>query len=194
MDGHGPGLCIEWIPLVQMFGHQEYLSRLPGTSGLMENPRMPNQLCPSRPVVLDYLRRLLDVVCEYHPDGTYIHAGMDETLWLGHCPVCRKRVSKLGGKWSFTWIMRSGSARKSESAAACQCFGGHDSQHGRPDLLKMLDKDVIVAPWDYGSKEPRMNHFTYKGGRVARQLFRMRYCASDLARLLPGLPVQRWFY
>ena len=91
-------LGLDYFPLVQTLGHVEYLRHLKGTAAMMENPSYPNQLCPSNPKTRAYLSRLVAYVCELHPHSPRINIGLDETHQLGHCPTCKRRAAKLGGK------------------------------------------------------------------------------------------------
>ncbi|MGB9641798.1 MAG: DUF4838 domain-containing protein [Candidatus Ratteibacteria bacterium] len=169
-------LGLQWIPLIQTFGHVEYLSRLKGTEGLFENPEYPSQLCPSKKGVKDYLEKLIDYVCQLHPESQYIHAGQDETRQLGMCKQCSERMKKLGGKMelyldhvNFVWeqIIRH---NKIPMAWADMFIG-----NGRLDLVQKIDGRVILIPWDYTSAGKTSKFVIYKGYRPTRKQFYNRY-------------------
>jgi len=147
--GYSKNLGIEWIPLIQSFGHVEYLSRIKGTKILFEDPDYPQQLCPSKKQVKQYLKELIEIVCELHPESRYIHVGQDETHQLGLCPLCRKKVEKIGKivfyleHTNLVWdYVRSNG--KIPMFWADMFF-----TENRPDLLKKIEEDVIPVVWQY---------------------------------------------
>jgi hypothetical protein len=169
-------LDIEWIPLIQTFGHVEYLSHLKGTENFFENPEFPNQLCPLRDEVKNYLKRLISYICEIHPYSTKINVGQDETHWLGYCSLCQKRMNKLGGKielylehvqWVCSEVLNRGRIP--------MLWGDMLLGEGRLDLLQKIDKRVVIIPWEYGSTKKQMKYTIYKGFRAAKQQFRHPY-------------------
>ncbi|MCX7706362.1 MAG: family 20 glycosylhydrolase, partial [bacterium] len=140
---------IEWIPLVQTFGHVEYLSRIKGTEDLFENPDYPQQLCPLKTHARKYLENLLEIICEFHSEIRFIHVGQDETHQLGFCSECRKEVEKKGKirfylehtQWVWNIIKKHG---KIPLFWADMFF-----TENCPHLLKQIDKGVIPVIWEY---------------------------------------------
>ncbi len=187
-------LEIEYIPLVQTLGHVEYLRRLDGTAPLMENPKYPNQFCPSKPEVRDYLSRLLDIVAELHPHSPRINIGMDETHQLGHCPVCKRRMAKLGGKMELyldhaKWICGEVTRRGRQSMIWGDMFLGT----GREDLIAKLGTNVLIGPWDYSCVTEKVPYVLYKGYRPCKAVFRHDYTGALLGLPLPSLPSANGF-
>lgn len=174
-------LGIEWIPLVQTFGHVEYLSRLKNTEILFENPQYPSQLCPSKKEVKRYVEELIDYICYLHPESKYIHVGQDETHQLGICNECSKRMEKLGGKIElyldhtrFVWeqVFKHGKI----PVLWADMFMGN----GRFDLVDKIDKRVILIPWDYTSMGKTSRFVIYKGFRPTKKQFYNRYTEPEL--------------
>ncbi|MCM8817430.1 MAG: family 20 glycosylhydrolase [Candidatus Omnitrophica bacterium] len=173
-------LGIEWIPLIQTFGHVEYLSRLKGTEFLFENPQYPSQLCPSKKVVRKYIEELVDYICFLHPESKYIHVGQDETRQLGLCDICSKRMKKLGGEIelyldhaNFVWeqVLKHG---KIPMLWADMIIG-----KGRIDLLSKIDRRIILIPWDYHSTGKTSKDVVYKGYRPSKKQFHNRYKEAE---------------
>ncbi|MCX7704703.1 MAG: family 20 glycosylhydrolase [bacterium] len=174
-------LGIEWIPLVQTFGHVEYLSRLKGAENLFENPEYPSQLCPSKKTVKKYVEEIIDYICQLHPECRYIHVGQDETHQLGFCKECSKRAKRLGGKIGlylehaqFVWkqVLRHG---KIPVLWADMIIGT-----GRMDLFEKINPQVILLPWDYHSTGKTSKFVIYKGFRPSKKQFFNRYTEPEL--------------
>lgn len=181
-------LGIEWIPLFQSLGHCEYLSRLPGMQALVENPEEPSQLCPSRPAVRAYVQGMLDVLCELHPKSSFVHVGLDETHWLGHCPECRHRAEKLGGRLELylehaTWVCEECVRRGRVPVVWGDMFAGG----GRLDLLGHLPPETVVVPWEYSAVGDFETAIWFKGRRPCRSAFRCTYDGTRLGSALPAL-------
>ncbi|MCM8828874.1 MAG: family 20 glycosylhydrolase [Candidatus Omnitrophica bacterium] len=169
-------LGIEWVPLVQTFGHVEYLSRLKTTENLFENPKYPSQLCPSNSYVRKYIEELIDYVCYLHPESKYIHIGQDETRQLGLCDVCSKRMKKIGGKIElylehFMFVCDQVFKRGRIPVAWADMLIGN----GRFDLIRKIDKRVVLIPWDYSSIGKTSKFVIYKGFRPSKKQFYNRY-------------------
>ncbi len=154
---------IEWIPLVQSFGHVEYLSRLVGTEHLFENPDYPKQLCPLKRQVKKYLENLINIVCELHPESRYIHVGQDETFQLGFCPECREMVRKKG-KIGF-YLEHTGYVWETVKRYNRIPLFWADMffTENRLDMLKEIDKGVIPVVWEYNDTD-RITHEVSVGG------------------------------
>ncbi|MCM8805334.1 MAG: family 20 glycosylhydrolase [Candidatus Omnitrophica bacterium] len=169
-------LGIEWIPLVQTFGHVEYLSRLKGTEILFENPQYPSQLCPSKKEVRKYIENLIDIICMLHPESKYIHVGQDETRQLGLCRQCSNKMKKLGGKIELylehvNFVWNEVFKHNKIPMAWADMFTGS----GRLDLVRDIDKRVILVPWDYQSTGNTSKFVFYKGFRPAKKQFYHQY-------------------
>lgn len=140
---------IDWIPLVQTFGHVEYLSKIKGTQTLFENTDYPQQFCPFKKQVRTYIANLIEIICELHPESKYIHVGQDETHQLGYCHECQKQVRKKGrikfylehAGWVWSIVKKH---RKTPLFWADMFF-----TENRIDLLGEIDSGVIPIVWEY---------------------------------------------
>ena len=66
------------IPLVQTFGHLEWILKLDQFKNLREEPAYPQALCPSKEEALNMVRTMVTQMMEIHRDSTHIHIGCDE--------------------------------------------------------------------------------------------------------------------
>ncbi len=154
---------IEWIPLIQTFGHIEYLSRIKGTESFFENPEYPQQLCPLKKEVKNYLEALIDIVCELHPESRYIHVGQDETHQLGFCHKCKEEVRKTGRIPFFLkhteWVWKLVRSKGKMPLFWADMF----FTENQIEPLKKVDDEVIPVVWEYNDTKDT-THEVYIGG------------------------------
>lgn len=86
------------IPLVQTFGHLEFLLKLDEFKHLREVPEYPQVICPTHEETVDLIVDMLDQVITAHPQIKVIHIGADEVYFLGQCQRCFDTISRL--EWS----------------------------------------------------------------------------------------------
>lgn len=77
------------IPLVQTFGHLEFILKLKQFRFLREVERYPQVICPTHNMTLKMLSEMLDQIINAHPESTMIHIGADEVFYIGQCNTCR---------------------------------------------------------------------------------------------------------
>ena len=82
------------IPLVQTFGHLEWLLKLERYKELREEPPYPQSICPSREGSLELVRLVVSQVMELHRDSSHLHIGCDEVFQLGQCRQCVQRINR----------------------------------------------------------------------------------------------------
>merc|ERR1719348_1549291 len=73
------------IPLVQTFGHLEFVLKLAEFSHLREDAPYPQAVCPSLEESDDLVQLMVHQVAEIHTEATHIHIGCDEVFQLGSC-------------------------------------------------------------------------------------------------------------
>lgn len=90
------GLAV--IPLVQTFGHMEFVLKHDEWRSLREVEHFPSSICPSNPRTLPLVKSLIRQIVSFHPDIQYLHIGADEVWHMALCSVCVKRAasSKYG--------------------------------------------------------------------------------------------------
>ncbi|NWZ26250.1 HEXDC Hexosaminidase, partial [Asarcornis scutulata] len=74
---------LEVVPLVQTFGHVEFILKHEKYQHLREVERFPNSFNPHVPDTLALLKSLLSQVMEKHRRSSWIHIGADEVFHLG---------------------------------------------------------------------------------------------------------------
>lgn len=143
---------IEVIPLLQSFGHLDYVLDVPEYQYLNEGEKEGGrQLCPSNPDSLKLFMELAEEIMDIHPESRYFHIGGDETRYLGYCPVCKERT-KLVGKGGLyiehinkvcRWIKKQGLIPILWDDMLCTF----------PETIKKLEKGSIIMYWDYWATE-----------------------------------------
>lgn len=81
------------IPLVQSFGHFEFVLKHEKFKSLCEITGYPSALCPSNPDSLTAVSMMIDQIMELHPAVQYFHIGADEVYHLGACERCKKKMA-----------------------------------------------------------------------------------------------------
>jgi hexosaminidase len=79
---------LEVIPLLQTFGHLEFLLKLEEFKHLREVQEYPQVICPTHEKTMDLLMEMIDQVVELHPQSKTLHIGADEVYYLGFCDRC----------------------------------------------------------------------------------------------------------
>ncbi|KAM5151521.1 hexosaminidase D-like [Mantella aurantiaca] len=74
---------LEVVPLIQTFGHMEYILKHDKYRVLREVERYPNSLNPHSAESMPLLKMILTQVLEKHPMSNWIHIGADEVYHLG---------------------------------------------------------------------------------------------------------------
>ncbi|XP_012281006.1 hexosaminidase D isoform X2 [Orussus abietinus] len=86
------------IPLIQTFGHLEFILKLDKYKDLREVFRYPQVICPTHNESFPLITEMIDQVVMAHPDSQYLHIGADEVYQLGECSRCLNVLSKR--RWS----------------------------------------------------------------------------------------------
>lgn len=79
------------IPLVQTFGHLEFVLKLPEYRHLREVDMYPMALCPSKNESFTLIKNMIDQTVMMHPGIKYLHIGCDEVYHMGYCDKCRMK-------------------------------------------------------------------------------------------------------
>ncbi|XP_058972266.2 hexosaminidase D isoform X2 [Pocillopora verrucosa] len=76
------------IPLVQTFGHLEFVLKHDEFKHLRETAKYTNSVCPKNPESADLVREMIDQVAALHPGIKWFHVGADEVWNLKTCRTC----------------------------------------------------------------------------------------------------------
>lgn len=80
---------LQVIPLVQTFGHLEFVLKLPEWRHLREVDMYPMALCPSKNESFTLVTTMIDQMVMMNPGIKYLHVGCDEVYHMGYCDKCR---------------------------------------------------------------------------------------------------------
>lgn len=83
---------LEVIPLVQTFGHLEFVLKLSEFQDLRETSLFPQAICPSKNASMQLLHHIIDQVMALHVGVHWLHIGCDEVFQLGTCQDCQNRI------------------------------------------------------------------------------------------------------
>ncbi|XP_014241862.1 hexosaminidase D-like isoform X2 [Cimex lectularius] len=90
---------LEIIPLIQTFGHLEFVLKLEKYMHLREVNKYPQAICPSKEQSLEVLKNMIDDVMLMHKGYIeYLHIGCDEVYQIGECNDCK--VRNYNNKWN----------------------------------------------------------------------------------------------
>ncbi|GFT73860.1 hexosaminidase D [Nephila pilipes] len=78
------------IPLIQTFGHLEFVLKLPEFKHLREVEDIPQSVCPTNNATLVMVKLMIDQIMALHSDSQWLHIGCDEVYQLGHCSRCSR--------------------------------------------------------------------------------------------------------
>ncbi|NXI61256.1 HEXDC Hexosaminidase, partial [Anseranas semipalmata] len=88
---------LEVVPLVQTFGHVEFILKHEKYQHLREVERFPNSFNPHVPDTLALLKSILAQVMEKHRRSSWIHIGADEVFHLGEGMDSKNWMSRNKG-------------------------------------------------------------------------------------------------
>jgi len=89
-------LGIDVVPLVQTFGHMEFVLKHDRYAELSQTPRCPQSICPCLPEARELVLKMVDELLAAHPDCRWLHLGGDEVWDLGEGTRSRQRAEQIG--------------------------------------------------------------------------------------------------
>ncbi|KAL3108606.1 hypothetical protein niasHT_015528 [Heterodera trifolii] len=91
---------LEIIPLVQTFGHLEWVLKLEQFAHLREDPKFPQVICIGNAEAFELLQTMIVQVAEVHArfGMRHFHIGADEVFQLGVCNESVRELRAQGGR------------------------------------------------------------------------------------------------
>ncbi|XP_071443606.1 hexosaminidase D-like [Hetaerina americana] len=80
------------IPLVQTFGHLEFVLKHKTFHNLREVENYPSSMCPTNPNSLTLVKAMIRQIVEFHSDINFLHIGADEVWHMALCERCQAQV------------------------------------------------------------------------------------------------------
>ncbi|CAD5221100.1 unnamed protein product [Bursaphelenchus xylophilus] len=145
---------LEVIPLVQTFGHLEWVLKLDGFARLREDPRHPTVICFGKNESFDIIKDMVDQVAGVHKEFgmSSFHMGADEVFILGVCNESVKKMQEHGGKdRAMLWHM-SRVAKYIKETHKVDVLAWHDMfAHIIEEDLRTYEMTTLVEPmlWSY---------------------------------------------
>ncbi|MHA1730553.1 MAG: family 20 glycosylhydrolase [Promethearchaeota archaeon] len=145
---------IELVPLVQTFGHVEFVLRHEEFKHLREVPDLEDGVisyCPLKEESLSTVRDMVQQVARAHPKAKYFHIGADEVYQLGSCPECREYLENHSKSQLYIdFINKVARVVKGEGMTPIMWS---DYLIKYPEALDDLDKDIVIMYWVYHCDE-----------------------------------------
>ncbi|XP_053426993.1 hexosaminidase D [Nycticebus coucang] len=147
---------LEVVPLVQTFGHMEFVLKHLAFAHLREVAPFPNTLNPHEAESLALVGAMIDQVLEQHPETQRLHIGCDEVYYLGE------------GEASRQWLRQEQNSKVKLCLSHIRAVASHvRTWHPRitplvwDDMLRDMPQDQLTASgvpelvepvlWDYAA-------------------------------------------
>jgi hypothetical protein len=163
---------LQIVPFPNLLGHFEGMMYTEEGSQYAEEQFKGMQACPSNPKFLDLANRLLDDTLACFA-SQIVHIGGDETMQLGKCPLCKKRVEDLqksdptadGKAMIFGDHFGPLAQRVIDAGRTPAVWGDMFLEH--PQALERIPKGTMIFDWQYfQSPKPSSRKFAEAGFNV----------------------------
>lgn len=180
------------IPLLQTFGHAEYVLSHEKYRAWRELPEKKDCYCVSRADVRDFLKAWLHEYLELFGDGVkFFHLGGDEAYSFGKCPVCavRDRMELYVEHLKAV----AGELLEKGIRPGCWCdmlLAGDDEK-----AVAQIPADFVIWHWDYyyGCRNRPVSRWSDKTRFLQAHGYDVVFCgASQCGGEDPFLPRYEW--
>ena len=135
------------IPLLQTFGHAEYILSHAPYFAWRELPEKKDCYCVSNSAVRDFLKRFLHEYLElFGGDVRLFHLGGDEAYSFGKCPVCASRDRME----LYAEHLRAIAEELLSSGIRPGCWSDMVLACDGDAIVRHLPRDFVLWHWDYG--------------------------------------------
>ena len=143
------------VPLVQTFGHLEFVLKHEQFKKIRATPDDFFALCPSNKESLVTVKKMIEDVMRLHPKSKWIHLGGDEVHGLGSCELDKK--SGLNKNQLYLHHMRPVLEFVRDTFSGVKSFIWHDMlKHWSGEDLKEIASLVEPMIWEY---RPHVDRF-----------------------------------
>lgn len=143
---------VDIVPELESFGHTGYITRSSTYSHLLDSDTNGisefSGVTPVNPETLDLFRKLYREVSSIFP-SPYLHGGCDEVNW-GGSDSSRKALRTKSRAQIWAEYLNS----LNEISQACEkqlIVWGDFVLHKEPNILPLLDKNIIIMDWNYST-------------------------------------------
>uniref|UniRef100_A0A8L8Q118 beta-N-acetylhexosaminidase n=1 Tax=Heligmosomoides polygyrus TaxID=6339 RepID=A0A8L8Q118_HELPZ len=145
---------LEVIPLVQTFGHLEWILKLERFAHLREDERFPQVICFPEPEAWNLITDMIDQVAEVHKryGMPFFHMGADEAFQIGICNASLAEMGRQGSRdrlmlWHISRVAKYIKDKYSTTVLAWHDMFGHAIEF---DLAAYHMADVLEpVVWSY---------------------------------------------
>ena len=135
------------IPLLQTFGHAEYILSHTPYSAWRELPEKKDCYCVSNPAVRDFLKRFLHEYLELFGDDVRLfHLGGDEAYSFGKCKICASRDRME----LYAEHLRAVAEELLYRGIRPGCWSDMVLACDGDAIVRHLPRDFVLWHWDYG--------------------------------------------
>jgi hypothetical protein len=187
---------LQAIPLIQTYGHLEWLLTHSPFQPLREQASIAYTICPLKEDSRKFLLRYVDEVCELFGNPRYIHLGGDEAVYMGTCPDCEAKVKSSSKSALYSDHMRWLSSHVLSRGSRPMLWADMILAH--PECIDQLGKDMVWVDWNYGMM-PDGNDSINLWGRTGKftpgetdDVFQRQYGAYAFHP--DGKSFRPWFY
>ncbi len=151
---YGQRRGVDLLPEIESFGHTGYITRSPVYAHLLD--RDPNGtadftgLCPVHPETLALMTRLYGEVASIFP-SIYLHGGCDEVNWGGSA-LSRQALHSRSRAQVWADYLNALHQVAAELSKEFIVWGDY-VLHKLPQVLPLLDKQIIIMDWDYAAND-----------------------------------------
>ena len=177
---HAKAHNIEIIPELESLGHTKYITDLPKFNVLVENifSHTHATLCTEHPLTLELMERLLAETMDIFA-SSYVHVGMDESIFDTGCQRCSVKRSFDGVEGLVADYI--GKIHRIIASRGKKMMIWADMVLKHKKILDMIPKDIVLCNWEYTTGKldiGKIKHMTDRGFQVIN-------CPSITSAVLP---------
>jgi hexosaminidase len=145
---------LDIVPLVQTFGHLEWILKLEQFKHLREDKKYPQVICFANNEAFEIIKQMIDQVATIHKkfEMNFFHMGADEAFQVGYCNETIQQITKEGNKdrvmlWHISRVAKYIKTTHSVTVLAWHDMFGHVAEND----LKSYEMTEVLEPvlWSY---------------------------------------------